>query len=68
MKQDDGQVAGDRVAPKPRLPSEIIHHHGWLAAQNGIGIDHGGGQLAIELGIGLRGIDLAQQHLVMRPR
>ena len=68
LQQHNRQIAGNRVAPQAGLPAAVLDENARVGAQRGIGVDHGGGQVCIELRIGFRGIELPQDHLGVCPR
>ena len=66
-QQDDGQVAGDGVAPQAGLPAPVLHEHAGVGAQRGMGVEDRAGQAPVELRVRLAGVDLAQHHLGVGP-
>ncbi len=68
LQQHDRQIARDGVAPQPRLPAAVLHQRCGAGAQRRIRIEHRARQAAIQLGVGLRGVDLAQRHPAVRRR
>ena len=67
-KQDDGRVTRNAVAPQAALASTVVLEHAGAGAPGGVGIYQRVGQTAVELGVTLRGIEMAQRHLAVRPR
>ena len=68
LQQHDRQVAGDRVAPQPGLSAAVSDQNARGCAQRCIGVDHRAGEAAVELRIGLGGVELPQHDLAVRPR
>src|SRR2546425_13272291 len=66
-KQHDWQIAGDCIAPKSGLVAAIFEEQALSSAQRRIGVDHRARKPAIKLCVGLRGVDLSQQYLAVRP-
>ena len=62
------RVARNAIAPQSALPAPIAAQHARTGAPGGIGINQRARQPAIELGIRLGGVELAQRHLAVRPR
>ena len=67
LQQHDRQIAGNGVAPQAGLPAAVLAEDARVGAQRGIGVDDGAGKVSIELRVGLRGIELPQDHLAMGP-
>ena len=65
--QHDRQIAGDAVAPQPRLPAAVADQHAGLRPAQRGGVDDRAGQPAVRLGVGLAGVELPQQDLAVRP-
>ena len=65
--QHDRQVARDAVAPQPRLPAPVADQDAGLRPAQRRGVDDRAGQSAVDLGIGLGGVELLQQDLAVRP-
>ena len=68
LQQHDRQIAGNGVAPQAGLAAAVLDENAGIGAQRGIGINDGAGQPAVELCVGLGGVELPQDHLVMGPR
>ena len=68
LQQHDRQVAGNGLAPQAGLATPVAQQHAGLGAQRGRYIEDRPGQALVQLRVRLRGIELAQQHLAMRPR
>ena len=62
-----GDVAGDAIAPEPALSAPVIEQHAGGGTPGGIGINQSAGQPSIELGVGFRGIEVAQGDLAVGP-
>ena len=67
LQQHDRQIAGNGVAPQAGLPAAVLDENAGVGAQRGIGINDRAGQPAVELRVGLGGIDLPQHHLAVGP-
>ena len=67
LQQHDRQVTRDRIAPQPRLPAPVAQQHLRIGAQRRLRVDDGVGKARIGLRIGLAGVELAQDHLTVRP-
>ena len=67
LEQNDGQIAGDGIAPQTGLPAAVPLDHARVGAQQGVGIEDGPGQTPIQLRIGFAGVDLSQRHLAVCP-
>ena len=68
LQQHDRQIAGNGVAPQAGLPAAVPAENARVGAQRGIGIDYRAGKVSVELRVGLRGVELPQDHLAMGPR
>ena len=53
LQQHHRVVAGDRLAPQPRLAATVLQQHGLLGAQCGAGVQHEAGEALVQLRIGL---------------
>ena len=67
LQQHDGQVAGNGVAPKPRLSAPVAHQHRRVGAQRRVGEQHRRREARVQLGVGLGRVELTQHHLTVRP-
>ena len=52
---------------KPDWPRTFLRQNAGIGAAQTAGIDNRTGQPAVELGLGLGGVELLQNHLPMRP-
>ena len=69
LQQHDRQVAGDRVAPQARLAAPVLAISvAGVGAQRGVRVEHRAREAAVELRVGLGGVELAQRHLAVGPR
>ncbi len=66
-EQDDGCVTGNAIAPKSALAASIVEQQTGSGAPGGIGIDQGTREPGIDLGVGFRGIEVAQGDLAVGP-
>src|SRR5882724_2489909 len=67
LYQHDGQVAGNGIAPEPRLAPLVLAKDGRVRAQQGIAVDNAAGQTPIDLRVRFGRIDLPEHDLAMRP-
>ena len=67
-QQDDGQIAGDAVAPQTGLAAHVFGQDAGGGAALAARINNRAGQPGVVLGFGLRGVELLQDHLPVRPR
>ena len=68
LQQHDGKVAGDRIAPQPRLAAAVARDHGALRRAALHWRRDRARQPAVELRIGFGDVELAQHDLAVRPR
>jgi hypothetical protein len=67
VEQDDRRVARNAVAPKAALAAPVAAQHAGPPAGR-VGVDQGAGQPAVELGLSLGRVEMAQGHLAVGPR
>ena len=65
--QHDRQIARDRKAPQPRLTQRVAADDAGCGTTQGIGVNHGAGEAAIDLCIGFAGVDVTQHFLALEP-
>ena len=68
LKQDDGQITGNGVAPETGLSAAVLDENARVGAKRCIGVDYRISNATVKLRIGLGGIDLAQEQLTVSPR
>ena len=66
-QQDDRRVARDAVAPKTALAAPVVEQHAGAGTAGGVGINQRARQPGIELGLRLRGVEMAQGDLAVGP-
>ena len=67
-EENERRVAREAVAPETVLAAPVGEQHAGAGPPGGVGIDQRSGQTAVELGLRLRGVEVAQGHLAVRPR
>ena len=68
VQQHDRQIARDAEAPQSGLPQLVAGNDAGRGAAQGIAVNDGVGQAAIDLGIGFGGVEVAQHLLALEPR
>ena len=62
-QQDDRDIAGDAILPKPTLAAPVLQQHARGSALGGIGVNQSAGQPRINLSLGFGRAELAQGHI-----
>ncbi len=67
-QENDRQVAGDPLAPQTGLPPAVLHQEARAGPMRGVGVEDRAFESPVELCVGLGDVELAQDHLAVRPR
>ena len=67
-EQHERVIAGNAVAPQAALAPPVLAEQRGARPAGGMGVKERAGQAAVELGLALRGLELAERHLAVGPR